>query len=165
MSYKLLQSLFFAFFLFFSLSAYAQPPEGKGGKRLEALRIAYITEKLQLTPQEAQTFWPVFNEYQAKLKDIRKQGKLESLDDNSSDADIEKAVAAHFDAETKAIALQKEYFVQLKKILPLKKIVKLLKAEHEFKNRLLEHLRNRPNDGDDENPPPPPPPGRPRGRR
>ncbi len=163
MHYKLLHPTFLAIFLFLSLSANAQPPEGKGGKRLEALRIAYITEKLQLTPQEAQSFWPVFNEYQAKLKEIRKQGKLESLDDNSSDAEIEKATAAHFDAETRAITLQKEYFVQLKKVLPLKKIIKLLKAEHEFKNRLLEHLRKRPNDDDDM--PPPPQLGRPKGRR
>ena len=164
MKYKVLQSLLFAIFLSFSFAVYAQPPEGKpGGKRVEALRIAYITEKLQLTPQEAQVFWPVFNEFQGKLKEIHKQGKLDDLDENASDADIEKAAIAHFDAETRAIALQKEYFVQLKKVLPLKKIAKLLRVEREFKNRLLQHLRERRDDNDDA--PPPPPPMRPRGKR
>ncbi len=165
MQYKHLQSLFLAFFLSFSLVAMAQPPEGRpprdrpDGKRIEALRIAYITEKLQLTSAEAQVFWPVFNEYQAKLKEARKQSRLDELNDNSSDADIEKAAAAYFDAETRIIALQKEYFVQLKKVLPLKKVAKLYKIEREFKARLLEHIgkRHRDNNSDDDDMPPPPP--------
>ena len=91
MQYKLLKSLFLAFSLFFCLSANAQPPNGRGkpdGKKVDALRIAFITEKLQLTTQEAQVFWPVYNEYQGKLKEIRQQGKFEDLTDASTDADI-----------------------------------------------------------------------------
>ncbi len=165
MQYKLLQSLFLVLFLSGSFLAIAQPPKDRpGGKHIEALRIAYITEKLQLTAQEAQVFWPVYNEYQAKIKEARKQSRLDEINENSSDADIEKAATAYFDAETRVIALQKEYFAQLKKVLPLKKVAKLYKIEHEFRGRLLEHIgKGRGNNNDDDDMPPPPPP--PRGRR
>jgi hypothetical protein len=139
--------------------AFAQPGEGGGkrGEKLEALRIAFITEKLSLTPQEAQVFWPVYNEYQTKLKEIRAQGKMEMKNfDTATDAEMEKVVTAHFDAEQRTLNLQKEYYLQLKKVLPVRKIMKLFRAERDFKNRLLEQIGDRRDDA------PPPPPMRPR---
>lgn len=58
-------------FLFFIASHLAAQQESKHEK-LEALKIAFITEKLSLTTKEAQNFWPVYNEYSQKIEKIRK---------------------------------------------------------------------------------------------
>ena len=40
----------------------------QNGNRLEALKIAYITKRLDLSPEEAQKFWPIYNQYAEELK-------------------------------------------------------------------------------------------------
>ena len=45
--------------------------------RIESQKIAFITQKLDLTPTEAQLFWPIYNEYQTKMKEIRQQNKMD----------------------------------------------------------------------------------------
>ena len=93
--------------------SWAQPTEGnpKQGEKVEALRIAYITEKLQLTAAEAQVFWPIFNEHQAKVKSIRQKAKDENISDDAPDAALEKAILTHFEVEQQVLNLQKDFFV------------------------------------------------------
>ncbi|MBL4587696.1 MAG: hypothetical protein JKX84_11670, partial [Flavobacteriales bacterium] len=53
----------------------AQNPHLDGSKRekLQALKVGYLTDKLNLTPEEAQTFWPLYNEMETKMRSIRKE--------------------------------------------------------------------------------------------
>ena len=139
--------LFFITLLSISTLAFAQPEGGKRGEKLEALRIAFITERLSLTAAEAQVFWPVYNEHHTKQKEIRSLMKeAGKAADATTDAEIEKVIAAHFDSEQRLLNLQKEYYAQLKKVLPLRKIMKLHRAEREFKNRILEQIGDRRDD-------------------
>jgi hypothetical protein len=139
--------LFFITIFTLSTFAFAQPEGGKRGEKLEALRIAFITERLNLTAAEAQVFWPVYNEHHNKQKEIRGQAKDAAKNaDAATDAEIEKIIAAHFDTEQRLLNLQKEYYTQLKKVLPLRKIMKLHRAEREFKNRILEQIGDRRDD-------------------
>jgi Spy/CpxP family protein refolding chaperone len=172
---KSLHTLFLVFSLCISsLTAFAQqqapPPEeggrqGKRGEKVEALKIAFITEKLNLTTAEAQQFWPIYNEHHAKMREIRAPLKDAKNLDTMTDAEAEKMMATYFDVEQRALNLQKEYFGQLKKVLSVRKIAKLHRAEREFKNRLIDHIGG----GNGDAAPPqqrrnPPPPARPRGR-
>ena len=54
----------------------AQPSQGKNPQekreRIEAMKIGFITEKLSLTSKEAQIFWPVYNEFQSEIHEIKK---------------------------------------------------------------------------------------------
>ena len=61
--------LVFVVAIFATKLSYAQP--GKSDK-VEALKVSFITEKISLTPQEAQSFWPLYNEYNDKIKFARK---------------------------------------------------------------------------------------------
>jgi hypothetical protein len=54
----------------------SQKPEGG---RLEALKIAWLTKKLNLTPEEAQRFWPVYNQYSAEIKRVRENGVKQNV--------------------------------------------------------------------------------------
>jgi hypothetical protein len=110
------------------------------GKRIEAMRIAFITQRLNLTSEEAQQFWPVFNQFTEKMQQI-KGPKTETTLDDVSDADAEKMILAEFDKEAKELELKKEYYQKLKKVLPVRKVAKLYRAERDFKNELVKYLK------------------------
>ena len=58
--------------LFVSLGTRAQQqeelPRGKAGEKLQAMEVAYLTRELNLSPEDAQKFWPVFNKYRQEVK-------------------------------------------------------------------------------------------------
>jgi hypothetical protein len=118
-----------------SVSAFAQQ-----GKRIEAMRIAFITQRLNLTSEEAQQFWPVFNQFSEKMQQI-KGTKMDAPLDEMSDADAEKMILTEFDKESKELELKKEYYQKLKKVLSVRKIAKLYRAERDFKNELVKYLK------------------------
>lgn len=120
---------------------WAQPR--KFEDRVESLRIAFFTEKLQLTPEESKNFWPLFNEFQDKEKTIRKTYQNDTSLELMSDAEAEKLIENSFEMEEKLLQLKKEYYGKMRKVLPVRKIALLSRIERQFKERLLEEWRNR----------------------
>jgi Spy/CpxP family protein refolding chaperone len=134
-------------FLFFIASNLVAQQESKHEK-LEAMKIAFITEKLSLTTKEAQNFWPIYNEYSQKIEKLRKTkrsdlGELKINIENSSDKEIEALLSDVFDAKSKEIELQKEYYSKYTKVLPIKKVVLLYQSEHQFKKELLKRIKDK----------------------
>ena len=134
-------------FLFFIASNLVAQQESKHEK-LEAMKIAFITEKLSLTTKEAQSFWPGYNEYSQKIEKLRKTkrsdlGELKINIENSSDKEIEALLSDVFDAKTKEIELQKEYYSKYTKVLPIKKVALLYQSEHQFKKELLKRIKDK----------------------
>jgi Spy/CpxP family protein refolding chaperone len=131
------------------------PPENKkekhGEKRenIEAMKIAFITQKLSLTPEEAQQFWPVYNQYQDKLQELRKKRRQDNKEakenfDEMTDKEVEQLVDAEIAFKQKETDLQKEYHAKFKSVLPIKKVAKLYHAEEQFKRVLLDKLKDKP---------------------
>jgi Spy/CpxP family protein refolding chaperone len=124
---------------------------GRQEKRenIEAMKIAFITQKLDLTPEEAQQFWPVYNQYSDKTKELRKkrrQGNREARQQNFdelSDKEVEQLVNDDIVNRQKELDLQKEYNEKFKAILPIKKVAKLYAAEEQFKVVLINKLKDR----------------------
>lgn len=117
---------------------------GQSGKReqIEAQKAAFLTEKMGLTPSEAQQFFPVYNQYQQKREDLRKalnQSKKyrKKNVDQMSDAEIETAIGEEIDYKLQDVELQKEFHTKLKNILPPKKVLLYYQAEEDFKIWLL----------------------------
>ncbi len=141
-------------------------PEAKKEKRaerqnekredIETLKIGFLTKRLDLTPEEAQKFWPVYNQYSYKLQDIRKKRREDFRDtkqkfDELSDKEVEAAVDNEIAFRQKELDIQKEYHSKFKGVLPIKKVAKLYASEEQFKMELLNKLKDR------KDPPPPPP--------
>lgn len=147
-----------------SVAALAQPENpppphpGKKGQpgrphqprkeKVEAMKIGFITNHLNLTPEEAQKFWPVYNEYSAKHEDLRKSRKSEFRDaannlESLSDKEVEALVDNEIIFRQKEIDLQKEYHKQFKAILPIRKVAKLYRAEEMFKRELVKRIQER----------------------
>lgn len=120
---------------------------------IESMKIAFLTKKLELTPEEAQQFWPVYNQYSDKLNEIRKKRRQDLRTaknnfDEMSDKEVEQAVDNEMNFRQKELDIQKEYNAKFKAILPIKKVAKLYAAEEQFKRVLLDKLKDRKNDQD-----------------
>ncbi|HHJ11059.1 MAG TPA: hypothetical protein ENK25_09265 [Bacteroidetes bacterium] len=116
-------------------------------EQLNAQRVAFITEKLQLTPAEAQIFWPVYNEYRRKKNELE-QKKIKLLRDYGanketlSDKEIEKIADQYVQIEKEETDLLLQYHEKIKKVLPVKKVMMLYRVERQFQAFLLQQLRS-----------------------
>lgn len=147
--------LLILFLLVFSTLSYGQP--GKLRERIQqkkeqvkSMKIAYITSELNLTPDEAAKFWPLFNEFEEKQREIRQERIKNYLDrTQNSDKLTEKEAAALLNqmeaAEEELHQHRKRFVANLKGVLPATKILKLKKAEEEFSKKLLQQYRDKRN--------------------
>ena len=111
--------------------------------KVQAARVAYITERLSLTPKESQQFWAINNEYEAKKKAIREEYNASSKLELMSDAEVERYLRGRFDMEAELLALKKQYFERFKDVVSVRKIALFQKADREFRLELLRKVRER----------------------
>lgn len=131
-----------------------QPAPGNDSKgdRIEALRIAFISQQLNLTPQEAQNFWPVYNQYRGDLETLRKNFKHSPETPLTAEQQI--------DLEQKRLDLKKKYKNQFEGALGKTKINQLYNLENQFHQKLKELKEQRQQmRGNQQGPPPPRPQG------
>lgn len=132
--------------LLFAFSLNAQ--KGKEDQ-LKTLKIGYITEMLDLSSKEAQTFWPIYNEHQDKIHRLRRndQRKLMEQVKNSGGIDAitekeaEKILDEFMVIENEIQQEQSLMYSELRKVISAKKILKLHRAENEFNRKILQRLR------------------------
>lgn len=123
------------------------PALGQNGQNVESIRIAYITRQLNLTPEEAQQFWPVYNQYQDELKVLKQDRRRDLKPVNSqfstmSDKEVEEAVENLVLLKQREHDLFLKYHEEFKKVLPIRKVGKLYKAENEFREKLLKRIQD-----------------------
>lgn len=151
MQRKIYSIALIAFFMSASLMAQERRIKRPDPDKVKAYKIAYITDKLDLTPEEAQKFWPIYNENEKIMADLRAQegAAIKKYISQRPDVDIisedqAKEIVTKVKKIQDQIDDQKErVFNKLKKILPYKKILKLQVAEREFKRSLIRKLKKR----------------------
>ncbi|MES2747129.1 MAG: sensor of ECF-type sigma factor [Bacteroidota bacterium] len=140
--------------LFISATAFAQPgsriKERLQQKKdnVKAMKIAFITTELDLTPDEATKFWPLFNAFEDKQREIKKdriKNYMDRIDANDKLTEKEASVLVTQmeSTEDELYQLRKKFITSLKGVLPATKILKLRKAEEEFSKRLLQQYRDK----------------------
>ncbi len=132
--------------LLITLSAYSQDELKKRHDRLKALKVSYITERLDLSAQEAEKFWPIYNRYQSKLHDMRKElrAMFNNKDDISTDNKLSLSlIQKHLNTEEEKTLLLKSLVSDLKPILSSGKIWKLIRSEEGFRRKLIQEYRKR----------------------
>lgn len=127
--------------LLLSIGMWAQP--GQRGERVKAERVAYITSQLHMTPQESAAFWPVYDEYSVEQKKVKKAYKVNADLNGVSDSEAEKIILDRVKMDEELLNLKKQYTNRLLNVLPASKLVKLPKAEREFKKMVLRKIQNR----------------------
>lgn len=112
-------------------------------ERIEAQKIAFFTNRLELTPEEAQVFWPVYNEYSDAKNELRKESVRHQEMDDLNDAQANELIKKYLDTKQRSIALDNEYIDKFKKVLPSKKVLQLIVLERKFKEEVLKDLQKR----------------------
>ncbi|NJM80418.1 MAG: sensor of ECF-type sigma factor [Flavobacterium sp.] len=132
--------------------SFAQGGMKEKKEKIKALKVAYITEQLDLTTEEAQKFWPVYNAFDDKQFDIKHNKMKVILNqfenggiNNLSEKEAFDLISKMDTYEDEMHNLKKKYVKDLLTVLPAKKIIKLKKAEDEFNRKLLREFRGRKN--------------------
>ncbi|MEI6411231.1 MAG: hypothetical protein WCR52_17720 [Bacteroidota bacterium] len=119
----------------------AQPNLEERGEKIKAYRVAIFTEVLNLTSDEAQGFWPIYNDYIDKRDDLHKELKATKQIDGMSDSEVEDYVKKYFELRGRELDLEKDLTQKLRKVLPVRKIAKIPVAEREFREALVKRLQ------------------------
>ncbi|MEX0361217.1 MAG: Spy/CpxP family protein refolding chaperone [Allomuricauda sp.] len=122
--------------------------QGPARERIKTLKVAFITERLNLTSQEAQSFWPIYNEYEETLERIRRTERMElrsqiAFIQDLSNAESSTLLTKFLDVQEEKHEAQLEFISKIKNVISPKKTLLLLKAEEDFKKRLLQQMRKR----------------------
>lgn len=136
-----------AAFIMIALSSNAQgPKQGSWQERIMAEKIAFITSALELTPEEAQVFWPVYNQIEAQKKETQKVVKeaykalTKALEEGTaSDKEIDRLLDNYLAAKQAQKESGKGDATKFRKVLSSQKVAKLYIAEENFRRH---HIRN-----------------------
>lgn len=116
--------------------------------KIKALKVAFITERLDLSSKEAQAFWPLYNKYEEDRDALRHKEHSEiglkiedakSLSEKEANAILKKYLI--FEEEEEEI--ERDYLNAVSKVITAKKTLLLLRSEHEFKKQLIKQYREK----------------------
>jgi len=110
-------------------------------ERIEAMKAAFITERLGLTPEEAQIFWPLYNEYRDSQRELRREYRPRKPIEEMTEAEASDFLDRSLEEETQLLELRRQYLGRFQQVLPARKVALLGKVEEEFKRELLRRVR------------------------
>ena len=144
---KLITFICISLFCIFSISAQGK----KGREKIKALKIAYLTEQLNLTSVEAEKFWPLYNSYSKEQHDLRNAIRTEMKSVIKSKGDVklvseneaERIIKLKLSTDRKIYESEKSFLNKVKNIISYKKIMQLQIAEMEFGRKLMKKYRHK----------------------
>lgn len=117
-------------------------------EKIKSQKIAYFTDKLALTPEESEKFWPVYNIRDAKCEKARQESRRamkrlhEAVNsEKSSDTEVKKLADEFFDMQEEETKLTRENYEVYMKVLPAKKAAKVRIVEDQFMRHLIGQLK------------------------
>jgi hypothetical protein len=149
-----MKKLMMIFCLLMAVGAYAQEQDvveqnaqdPKVQERIKNLRIAYISDKLGLTPEQAEKFWPVYREFSDKRKELHMEfakSRREVNAQNPNPQAQEELVKRGLELKQKELDLEKDYSGRLMKIISAQQILNLRQAEGDFQRIVLQQVQQR----------------------
>ena len=120
--------------------------------KIKSLKVAFITEQLNLTSQEAQSFWPLYNEYEANRHALRRKEHNQIRDkikdaSNLSEQAASELLDQYLSFEEEEEELDKVFLKKAAKIISAKKSLLLIRSEEEFKKQLIRRYHQKKFDG------------------
>jgi hypothetical protein len=129
-----------------SAYAFAQPDQ-RNREKMEAYRIAFITDKLDLSSAEAEKFWPVYNEFEKQMRELKRKQRELAKEINSNtdktDAIAEKRIQQQLSLRSQEHELVKKYIPEFKKVLPAYKVAILLTLDEQFKQEVIRQMQGK----------------------
>ncbi|WP_149276124.1 hypothetical protein [Pareuzebyella sediminis] len=127
-----------------SLSVLAQKPDYQ---KIKSLKIAFLTERLNLSTQEAQEFWPLYNAYTEQREAQWRKGRKifgaikesENLNDAEASDLLKKYIAFEYEEEK----LEMTFYQKVEKAVSAKKTMLLIRAEEDFKRQMIRQFNKK----------------------
>ncbi|MCF0074810.1 hypothetical protein LZD49_30265 [Dyadobacter sp. CY261] len=115
-------------------------------KRIQDAKVAIITNRLNLTPEQSTGFWPMYNEYAQKRREIhRAQRKI--INDKKAEGQTDEAVLNNLnevqELRQKELDLEKDYQNKFLKVITASQVIELYKAERTFNDMLIQRLKQK----------------------
>ena len=146
--YYQMKQLIIAMLFLLPAMAMAQRP-GERSAEIESYKIAYLTQKLDLSPDEAKIFWPIYNDWQREQTALRKERMQKMISfrkiteiEELSDTEVQTLIVNDFSYKQRELNLDKKYYYKLSSNLPIKIVGKFYRAQEAFKRELLSKYRN-----------------------
>jgi len=122
------------------------PYHGKS-EVIKAEKIKFLNNKLNLTTEESEKFWPIYDDFQNRRERIFNERKnnisfVSDNADNMNNDEINKYAILILESYKQESDLMNEYFKKFKEVIPISKAVKIFNAEHEFKKYLMRYVRD-----------------------
>ena len=122
--------------------------QGPVRDRIKTLKVAFITERVGLTSEEAQQFWPIYNEHENTLEEIRRKERAElevniARAQDLSNTDSERLLDRLLELQFEKQKVDQEFLSRLRTVIPAKKVLLLVKAEEDFKRQMIQELQKR----------------------
>lgn len=117
-------------------------------QEVKAQRTAYLTTKLGLSTEEAQRFWPIYNEFDAEREKLRKElrDNIRSVRKDGgglSEAQAKEVLDKGLVLRQRELDLERDYTARFSKAIGSVKVVELHRAERDFNREVLKRLRER----------------------
>jgi Spy/CpxP family protein refolding chaperone len=119
---------------------------GAAREKIETAKIGFITNRLNLTSEQAPKFWPVYNEYNAKKQEIRRglrQLKTDSTATTATDEKLLEGMKEMMQLKQKEVDLEKDYMNRFLKVINPRQLTELYHTEQDFRKELLKMLHDR----------------------
>lgn len=140
-----MRTIIIALLMLITVGAIAQD-RGKSDKmkeKVEAKKIAFITSELDLTPEEAQKFWPIYNQLQEDIDNLKTEVKKIRPSRDMTEAEATDYISQAMEFEERELQLRKQFINNVKEVISMKKIARLRYLEREFKRKMLDDIRKR----------------------
>lgn len=122
------------------------------GDKIKALKVAFITERLDLNSKEAQAFWPLYNKYEEDRENLRRKdrseirGKIKGVE-NLTEKEASNLLEQYIDFEEEEERLDTAFYKNVAKVISAKKALLLLRSEEDFKRQLIKEYRQKRSNG------------------
>lgn len=122
--------LIFTTLMFLGLS----PTTAQDNDNIRSARISLFTDRMQLTPTQAQKFWPIYNQYDNDRRSLSKQ--IRALKSSGNASSLQKIESL----EAQKLQLKNKYKSAFLEVLTTSQLAKMYSAEEEFKKMLVDQI-------------------------
>ncbi len=131
-----------------SLSVFSQKNKEQRQERIRTLKVGFLTERLDLSSEEAQGFWPIYNAFDKEMEALRSNEFMalrtyRKDSESLTDEQAQNILNTILEVQQKRMSQKTSLANELKGVISIKKVLALFKAEEDFKRQLLHELRKR----------------------
>ena len=137
--------------LTFTISSAQDVANPEARKKIQAARIALITERLGLTPEQAEKFWPVYKEFSEKRREARREfvrARRSHDPRTASEEENQRLVQMGLEVKQRELNLEREYSERLLRVIDTRQLVSLKQAEDDFRQMILRRIDQQRNQQD-----------------